>query len=57
MVLLTVTLLGGFDARLASGASLRLPKKAQALLAYGCPHAARRRGTAACWPSQTSCAP
>ena len=34
MVLLTVTLLGGFDARLASGASLRLPKKAQALLAY-----------------------
>src|SRR5262249_52975401 len=34
MVLLTVTLLGGFEARLASGASLRAPKKAQALLAY-----------------------
>src|SRR5512145_21941 len=35
MVALTLRLLGGFDARLASGALLRLPtKKAQALLAY-----------------------
>jgi DNA-binding SARP family transcriptional activator len=34
MVLLTVTLLGGFEARLASGATLTLPKKAQGLLAY-----------------------
>jgi DNA-binding SARP family transcriptional activator len=35
MIGLTVTLLGGFEARLASGATLSLPtKKAQALLAY-----------------------
>ena len=34
MVLLTVTLLGGFEACPASGPPLRLPKKAQALLAY-----------------------
>jgi DNA-binding SARP family transcriptional activator len=35
MVALRVTLLGGFEARLASGAPLSLPtRKAQALLAY-----------------------
>ena len=31
---LRVMVLGGFQARLASGATMRLPKKAQALLAY-----------------------